>query len=250
MVMKMLVNKECSELDKSEEDFWVPEIGEIYTFFDRKVKYIGTRTLSNGIKQFEIEYLDDPKRDRKGDRKWCGDGQLNHRIGEIYTFFDRKVKYIGTRTLSNGIKQFEIEYLDDPKREENHPHCRKGDREWNGDWQLSRFAGKIVGEIYDFFDRKVKCTGTRTFLNGIKQFEIEYLDEPKSGRKGDREWNGDWQLSRLARYGEQKKGETSSISDYKNEQMEEDCGFSTENWIILALIIIFMILICICYLIK
>lgn len=57
--------------------------------------------------------------------------------GDIYLFEHRKVKYLGESILSNGIRQFQVEYLDDPKQD-RWPSEKQGKTAWHGDWQLIR----------------------------------------------------------------------------------------------------------------
>ena len=62
-----------------------------------------------------------------------------------------------------------------------------------------------IGETYVLFGRKVRYTGDRTLSNGVKQFQVEYLDDPNDGsegKKGEKIWHGDWQLIRLSKFEE------------------------------------------------
>lgn len=76
-----------------------------------------------------------PKTDRVLEKQ---ENNITPIIEETYELFGRKVKYIAERTLPNGIKQFQVKYLDDPKIE--FPKGKKGDREWYDDWQLRRLT--------------------------------------------------------------------------------------------------------------
>ncbi len=58
-------------------------------------------------------------------------------IGQTYVLSGRKIRYTGDRTLSNGIKQFQVEYLDDPN---DGSEGKKGEKEWHGDWQIKRLS--------------------------------------------------------------------------------------------------------------
>jgi len=61
-------------------------------------------------------------------------------IGETYNFAERKVKYLGYKTLPNGLKQFQVEYLDNPINNEDWPSAKKGKKEWHGYWQLEKLS--------------------------------------------------------------------------------------------------------------
>lgn len=59
-------------------------------------------------------------------------------VGETYVLFGRKVKYIGSRISPKGFEQFQIEYLDYPKNEEEMSEGKKGDKRWHRNWKLKR----------------------------------------------------------------------------------------------------------------
>ncbi len=64
----------------------------------------------------------------------------NPEVGKDYTLFGRKVRFIDTRTLPNGINQFQVEYLDDRGEKSDIQEAKKGDKEWHGHWRLDRLV--------------------------------------------------------------------------------------------------------------
>lgn len=61
-------------------------------------------------------------------------------MGSLQCFFQRKVKIIESRVLSNEIGQFQIEFVDEPNDHGAAPKEAKGEKKWIGDWMLKRMV--------------------------------------------------------------------------------------------------------------
>ncbi|MBI5422064.1 hypothetical protein HZA44_02940 [Candidatus Peregrinibacteria bacterium] len=61
-------------------------------------------------------------------------------MGSAHVFFSRRVKIIESRVLSNEIRQFQMEFLDDPNAHEEASTEAKGAKKWIGDWMLKRMV--------------------------------------------------------------------------------------------------------------